>query len=98
MLCYSARPQEQGGKVYKNQVYNMISISGDAVVVDYCSVKPIKALSYDNRRSVTWRRDAAIAEAAAAHNHHGECFGGYVDREPSVIGNLELPPPAMGGI
>jgi hypothetical protein len=25
-MCYSIRPQESGGKVYKNQVYNMITV------------------------------------------------------------------------
>ncbi|CAN0265311.1 unnamed protein product, partial [Hapterophycus canaliculatus] len=35
LLSYRLLPQESGGKIYKNQVYNMISVRGDAVVIEY---------------------------------------------------------------
>ncbi len=35
MLCYSLKSQESGGKVYNNQVYHTLSISGDVVCVKY---------------------------------------------------------------
>ena len=34
LLCHKLVPQESGGKMYRNQVYNIMSVSGDAVFLE----------------------------------------------------------------
>ncbi|CAM9899972.1 unnamed protein product [Discosporangium mesarthrocarpum] len=49
LLSYRLLPQESGGKVYKNQMYNMISVRGDAVVIEYDEEAMENALGKDAR-------------------------------------------------
>ena len=35
LVEYDLTPRESGGKMYRNNVYNVISVSGDACVVEY---------------------------------------------------------------
>ncbi len=49
MLCYSLKPQESGGKVYNNQVYNMLCVSGDVVCVTYDTDVELLELEHDAR-------------------------------------------------
>ncbi|CAM9144817.1 unnamed protein product [Choristocarpus tenellus] len=51
LLSYRLLPQESGGKVSKNQVYNMISVRGDAVVIKYDEEAMEQALGMDPREA-----------------------------------------------
>eukprot|EP01038_Epipyxis_sp_PR26KG_P009930 gene9930-13358_t len=70
LLCHRLIPQESGGRVSRNQVYNMLSVTGDAVLVDYIVEQNIyngnnnnkdnntmsnsNIVSSDRRESVDW--------------------------------------------
>jgi len=42
LLSYQLTPRESSGKTYKNQVYNLISLSGDIVKIEYAEDAPIQ--------------------------------------------------------
>ena len=42
---YRVGPQESGGRAFRNQTYIMISVAGDAVLVDYDSTDTDHAIS-----------------------------------------------------
>ncbi len=41
LLCHAIVPQESGGRAYRNHSYTLMSVIGDAVMVDYQSEAPV---------------------------------------------------------
>ncbi|CAM9828810.1 unnamed protein product, partial [Phaeothamnion confervicola] len=87
MLSYRLRPQESGGKTSKNVLYNMITVSGDAAVIEPDGSLP-DAMAGDCRlRHVQWRHERHVPGGAAGGGGGGGGGGGAGRGSAAHIGS-----------
>lgn len=48
LLCHRVVLQESGGRMYRNQAYNLVSVTGDAVLVDVVDAPAVLAGKFDD--------------------------------------------------